>query len=187
MQFSDEALIVEIRSGSKSAYGQLMERYERLVFSIAVSVVRNTDDALDISQNVFLKAYQKLDLYTGKGAFKAWLARIAHNESISWLRQQRRHEDIDDLTPNIAPSVAPDQELQVVKDERWKILSAEIGRLNPKQQIALTMRYFQGMPIRDIAGVLECSEGNVKSLLFRGVDKLRNQLRAQRRMGHEGM
>ena len=75
----------------------------------------------------------------------------------------------------------------MVKDERWKILSAEIGRLNPKQQIAVTMRYFQGMPIRDIAGVLECSEGNVKSLLFRGVDKLRNQLRAQRRMGHEGM
>ena len=187
MQFSDEALIEEIRSGSKSAYGQLMERYERLVFSIAVSVVRNTDDALDISQNVFLKAYQKLDLYTGKGAFKAWLARIAHNESISWLRQQRRHEDVDELTPNMAPSVAPDQELQVVKDERWKILSVEIGRLNPKQQMAVTMRYFQGMPIRDIAGVLECSEGNVKSLLFRGVDKLRNQLRAQRRMGHEGM
>jgi RNA polymerase sigma-70 factor (ECF subfamily) len=187
VKFSDEALIEEIRSGSKSAYGQLMERYERLVFSIAVSVVRNTDDALDISQDVFLKAYQKLDLYSGKGAFKAWLARIAHNESIDWLRKQKQHEDVNELAPGITPSVAPDQELQVVKDERWKILSAEIGRLNLKQQIALKMRYFQGMPIRDIAGVLECSEGNVKSLLFRGVDKLRNQLRAQRRMGHEGM
>ena len=187
MQFSDEALIEEIRSGSKSAYGQLMERYERLVFSIAVSVVRDADDALDISQDVFLKAYQKLDLYSGKGTFKGWLARIAHNDSIDWLRKQQRHEDVNELAPGITPSVAPDQELQVVKDERWKILSAEIGRLNRNQQMAVTMRYFQGMPIRDIASVLECSEGNVKSLLFRGVDKLRNQLRAQRRMGHDGM
>ena len=187
MQFSDEALIEEIRSGSKSAYGRLMERYERLVFSVGVSYARNTDDALDISQNVFLKAYQKLDLYTGKGAFKAWLMRIAHNESISWLRKHKRHEDVDELTPDISPSVQPDQELQVVKDERWKILLGEISRLKPKQQMAVSMRYFQGLPIRDIAGVLECSEGNVKSLLFRGLEKIRNQLQAQRRISHEGM
>lgn len=187
MQFSDEALIEETRSGSKSAYGQLMERYERVVFSVAVSYARNTDDALDISQNVFLKVYQKLDLYKGQGTFKAWLVRIAHNESISWIRKLKRHQDVDELTPNLAPAVGPDQELQIVKEERWKILSGEISRLNPKQQMALTMRYFQGMPIREIAGAIECSEGNVKSLLFRGLEKLRSQLQAQRRLGHERM
>jgi RNA polymerase sigma-70 factor (ECF subfamily) len=187
VQFSDEALIEEIRSGSKSAYGQLMERYERLVFSVGVSYARNTEDALDITQNVFLKAYEKLDLYRGKGAFKAWLMRIAQNESVSWLRRQKRHEDYDELTPDVAPSIQPDQELQVVKDERWKMLLGEIDRLNTKQQMAVTMRYFQGFPIRDIAGVLECSEGNVKSLLFRGLEKIRNQLQSQRRLGHEGM
>jgi RNA polymerase sigma-70 factor (ECF subfamily) len=187
VQFSDEALIEEIRSGSKSAYGQMMERYERLVFSVAVSYARNTDDALDISQNVFLKVYEKLDLYKGKGVFKAWLVRIAHNESVSWLRRQKRHRDYDELTPDKVPSIQAEQELQVVKDERWKILLGEIGRLNAKQQMALKMRYFQGMPIREIAGVLECSEGNVKSILFRGIGKLRDHLQEQRRLGHEGM
>jgi RNA polymerase sigma-70 factor (ECF subfamily) len=185
VQFSDEALIEETRGGSKSAYSRLMERYERLVFSVSVSRVRNTDDALDITQNVFLRAYQKLDLYRGEGTFKAWLVRIAHNESVSWLRKEKRNEDIDELTPNVEPSVGPEQELQVVKDERWKMLLDEIGRLNPKQQMAV--RYFQGLPIRDIAGVMECSEGNVKSLLFRSVNKLRNQIDSRRRTGHEGM
>jgi RNA polymerase sigma-70 factor (ECF subfamily) len=187
VKFSDEALIEETRSGSKSAYDRLMERYERLVFSVSVSYVRNTDDALDVTQNVFLRVYEKLDLYRGEGTFKAWLVRIAHNESISWLRKQKRNEDIDEFTPDMAPSVGPEQELQVVKDERWKMLLGEIGRLNPKQQMAVTLRYFQEMPIRDIARVLECSEGTVKSLLFRGVDKLRNQMHSQRRTGHEGM
>lgn len=187
MQFSDEALIEETRSGSKSAYGRLMERYERLVFSVSVSYVRNSDDALDITQDVFLRVYQKLDLYRGDGTFKAWLVRIAHNESISWLRRQKRNQDIDELTPDMAPSVGPEQEIRVVKDERWKMLLDEIGHLNPKQRMALTMRYFQEMPIREIAGVMECSEGNVKSLLFRGVDKLRNQMHSRRRTGYEGM
>jgi len=187
VQFSDEALIEEIRSGSKIAYGKLMKRYERLVFAVAVSYARNVDDALDISQNVFLRVYEKLDLYKGRGAFKAWLARIAHNESVSWLRKQRRHQYHDELTPDKVPAIRPEQELQVAKDERWEILLGEISRLNSKQRMAMSMRYFQGMPIRDIAGALECSEGNVKSILFRSLEKIRNQLQAQRRIGHEGM
>lgn len=180
-KISDEALINKIRSGSKSAYGQLMERYERLVFKVAVSCTRNVDDAMDITQDVFLKTWQKLDLYHGTGSFKAWLVRIAHNESISWLRRQRRFEDYDRMSPDNAPRHGAEQESRLIESERRRMMQKEILKLNSKQQVAVTLRYFDGMPIRQIAGVLECSEGNVKSILFRSLEKMRNGLHAQRR------
>ena len=89
VQFSDEALVDEARSGSKLAFGLLMKRYERLVYSIALARVRNPDSAMDITQNVFIKAHTNLGTFTGAGPFKAWLSRIAYNESISWFRAQK--------------------------------------------------------------------------------------------------
>ena len=181
VHFSDEALIEEVQAGSRSAYGRLMERYERLVFKVGVSYTRNEDDALDISQNVFMKAYQKLDLFKGKGSFKGWLLRIAHNESISWLRKQRHFQDYDELTSDETPRLDADQESRVIARERWHLLQNEIIKLNARQQMAVILRYFEGMPIKEIAGVLECSDGVVKSILFRSLEKMRSRLHEQRR------
>ena len=88
VQLSDEALVDEIRARSQLAFGLLIKRYQRLVYRIGFHHVRNSEAALDVTQNVFLKAHQKLDSLKGSGAFKSWLLRIAHNESVSWLRKQ---------------------------------------------------------------------------------------------------
>jgi RNA polymerase sigma-70 factor (ECF subfamily) len=181
VDLNDEALIQKIRSGSQPAYGGLIERYERLVVKIVLSYTRNLEDAFDVSQEVFFKVYQKLDMYTGTGSFKGWLIRIIHNECVSWLRKQKRLGDFEELSPDNTPSHPADQESGLVKSERAQMLQNEILRLNPTQQMAVTLRYFEGMPIREIAEVLECSDGNVKSILFRSLDKMRKRLDPQRR------
>ncbi len=184
-QLSDEALIKKIRSGSKSAYGRMMERYERLVMKIVLSYTRNVEDAFDVSQDVFFKAYRKLDQYKGTGSFKAWLLRITHHESISWLRKQKRFQDHEAFSPANTPRLQANQDSILIEGERRQMLQNEILNLNTRQQTAVTLRYFEGMPIREIAGVLECGEGVVKSILFRGLDKMRKRLKTQRRNDDE--
>ncbi len=178
---NDEALIQKIRSGSKPAYSRLMERYERLVIKIALSYTRNMEDAFDISQEVFFKVYQKLDMFSGAGSFKGWLLQITRNECISWLRKQKRAGDIEELSIENTPRLSADQESGLIKGEDSLMLQNEILKLNPRQQMAVTLRYFEGMPIREIAGVLECSDGNVKSVLFRSLEKMRKRLNLQER------
>ncbi len=178
---SDEALIKKIRSGSRATYGQLMERYERLVMKVVLSYTHNVEDAFDVSQDVFFKAYRKLDQFRGTGQFKAWLLRITHNESISWLRKQKRFQEHETFSPENSPCLPADQDTALMKAERRRMLQDEILQLNARQQTAVTLRYFEGMPIREIAGVLECGEGVVKSILFRSLEKMRKRLHTQRR------
>jgi RNA polymerase sigma-70 factor (ECF subfamily) len=181
LTFSDETLIEEIRGGSRIAFDQLMQRYQQLVFRTAYSYCRQPEDALDISQDVFIKVYRKLGSYAGRGAFRSWLLRIAHNESVNWVRKHRRQRDIEELTPANTPGYAATQERDLLKRERGELLLGELGELNPRQRAAMTLRYFEEMSIREIAEVLECSQGVVKSILFRGLERLRHRLVLQRR------
>ena len=185
--FSDEDLVEEIRAGSQVAFGVLMKRYERMVYRIGFSYAKQPEHAMDITQNVFLKTYEKLALFKGTGSFKAWLMRITHNESTNWLRKNRRHKEEVELTPLNAPNLQPVQEKEVARREHRELLMNELQELNPKQQIAISLRYFEDMTIREIAGVLECTDGVVKSILFRSLEKLRNRLTLKRRDNHEGM
>ena len=181
VQFADEALVDEIRAGSQLAFGLLMKRYQRLVYRIAFHHARNSEAALDVTQNVFLKAYQKLDSFKGSGTFKSWLLRIAYNESISWLRQHRNDRLTDELTEINAPCLRAVQEDEVDRIDDQALIHRELARLSERQRQAVSMRYFEGCSVREVAAVLECSEGSAKSILFRSLEKLRNRLTFQRR------
>ena len=86
-----------------------------------------------------------------------------------------------------APNLQAVQESEVTRRERRELLMNELQELNPRQQMVISMRYFDDMPIREIAAVLECTEGTVKSILFRSIEKLRNRLTLKRSENHEGM
>ena len=176
MHLSDQDLIDEIRGGSRAAFGQLMERHERRVYHLAWSYVRQEDAALDICQNVFVKVHRGLGSFDRRAAFTTWLTRIACNESLNWLRSQRRHRSCEELTDVNAPACLPVQEAQVLGDERHRRLLAEVDRLNDSQRQAVLLRYFEQMPLRQVAEVMDCSEGAVKSLLFRSLEKLRRTM-----------
>jgi RNA polymerase sigma-70 factor (ECF subfamily) len=178
---SDEALVDEIHSGSTLAFGVLMKRYERLVYRIAFDYAKNPDCAMDITQNVFLKAHKNLHSYSGSGVFKAWLLRIAYNESISWFRQQRNERVTDELTLVNTPVLGAVQADEVARQEYQDIILSELKKLSSKQRLAVSLRYFEDFSLREIATVLNSSEGSVKSILFRSLEKLRNTTTFQRR------
>lgn len=181
MERTDRALIEETLAGELSSYDELMRRYERAVYRVCLLYGGSKENALDISQNVFLKCYRSLEAFRGDSTFKTWLTRIAYNEGLNWLRTRKRkgeHEELDEHAAGRFPETAslPGQERELMERERKTILFQKLDELNPRQRTAVTLRYFKQMPVREIAQVLQCSEGNVKNMLFRSVRKLRQAL-----------
>jgi len=175
LEQSDDVLVQQALAGALEPFNQLMLKYERLVCKVAMNYVRNKDNALDVTQNVFFKVYKKLDHVTEPGMFKPWLLRITYNESINWLRKNRRDEEMEDLEERAMTLGGPaEQEARVLKSEDQSLVLEGLKALNPKYKLAVALRYAEGMRIKEIADVMDCSEGMVKSLLFRGVRKLRN-------------
>jgi RNA polymerase sigma-70 factor (ECF subfamily) len=174
---SDESLVRQTLAGSLRSFEQLMRRYEKLVCKVAHGYVRDLDRALDVTQDVFLKVYRNLDRVQSGDMFKPWLLRITYNESINSLRRQRRHDGALDLAEheNLQES-SPDQEHRLLAGEAKRKVVDALRELSPKYRLAVALRYADGMRVREIAEVMECSEGVVKSLLFRGVRQLRDRV-----------
>lgn len=182
---NDLDLIDEIRAGSRAAFEQLIRRHEHHVYRVAYAYVGDADSAMDVVQNVFIKTHRKLDAFEGRSTFRTWLTRIAQNEGLNWLQEKKRQGTQDELTPANTPDAQPMQELSLIESERSRDLLAEVHRLNPRQRRAVLLRYFEKMPVREIGEVLECSEGQVKNILFRSLQKLRQRLPRQGRWDRE--
>ena len=177
MVTTDEALVRAVQEGGLEAFDQLMLRYQKLICKVAMNYVKDKQSALDVTQNVFLKAYQHMDSVTTEGMFKPWLLRIAYNESINWLRKRKRQEGREEFVDlDQAVRIGADQEAGVLREEDQRRLLAGLDQLNPKYRLALALRYAEGMRIREIAAVMGCSEGVVKSLLFRGVRRIKQHV-----------
>jgi RNA polymerase sigma-70 factor (ECF subfamily) len=173
---NERALIAEMRAGSVAAFEDLMKTYEGLVYRICFGYARNREDALDITQEVFVKVYEKIESFRGSGSFKGWLLRITHNESLNWIRSRARHAGHDELTIANSPQFKAQQEADLSQQESRDLIATALLHLNPKQRKALTLRYFERMSIREIATLLECTEGTTKNILFRSLRKLRDQM-----------
>ncbi len=179
MDVSDADLISRSRSGDLTAFDALMARYQGLVFTVARVCVRDRDAALDISQNTFLKAFERLESLRDKASFRPWIGRIARHEAITWARRNRhRRQSMGFVDPDetVLADAAPSQEAQMLSDERDSRLAEQLRRLNRRYRLTMSLRYVEGMSIAEIAAVLRCSEGMVKNILFRSVRKLRHEL-----------
>jgi RNA polymerase sigma-70 factor (ECF subfamily) len=173
---SDHLLVEESRGGSPVAFDQIMRRYERLVYTVAWTYTHERESALDVTQEVFLKAYRKLGGYRGAGSFRAWLIRITCRETLNWLRKHRRMLEAEELPPDIpALPGGGDQEADFLLAEDIARMRAGIAGLPARQRLAVSLRYFEGMSVREMAAALGCTEGTGKNLLFRALQKLRGQ------------
>jgi RNA polymerase sigma-70 factor (ECF subfamily) len=177
----DHVLIEEVRAGSAGAFEEIMKRYERLVYVTSFAYAASPEDALDITQNVFVKVYEKAATFRGTGSFKAWLLRITHNEGLNWVRGEARHGAHAELTPSNSPGIAASQDSALFREERWELLREALLNLNPRQRQAVVLRYFERIPIREIASILDCTEGTAKNILFRSLRKLHRHLVPHRR------
>ena len=176
LDFSDRDLVREIRAGSSVAFERLMRRYERLVYRVAYGFTGDGESAMDVTQNTFLKVHLRLGSWRREGDLKNWIARIAANEAMNWTRSRRRHPTtaIDDEDLFLQPD--PPQEGELRGREVREALHRSLSTLTPRHRLAVVLRYFQGMPTREISSVLQCSEATARNILFRSLQKLRSVL-----------
>jgi RNA polymerase sigma-70 factor (ECF subfamily) len=184
-QHPDVALVERVRAGDISAYDTLVRKYERQVFRIAQHITQNREDAEDVMQDAFLKAYEKLDQFQGNSKFYTWLVRIAVNESLMRLRKRRTgkmvsiDEDLETdegTVPRDLADWAPDPEQNYTQTELGQILEKTIKGLPPGFKVVFELRDVQGLSTEDTAEALGLSVPAVKSRLLRVRLQLRERL-----------
>ena len=181
----DVALISRVREGDVSAYDTLVRKYERQIFRIAQHITQNREDAEDVMQDAFLKAYEKLDQFQGNSKFYTWLVRIAVNESLMRLRKRRTgkmvsiDEDIETeegSVPRDLADWAPDPEQNYNQAELGEILRKTIQGLPQGFRIVFVLRDVEGLSTEETAETLGLSIPAVKSRLLRARLQLRERL-----------
>jgi len=171
-EVEDRDLIAKARRGDVEAFNLLVSRWEKRVFNYLVRLVSNREDALDLSQDVFLKAYQNLPKLDDAARFSGWLFRIAHNEAFSMLRRRRPEADLAD-EPRAADFDAGRGLLPV---ELSLAVESALGRLNEDQREAVLLKVYQGFKFEEMAEILGCPVSTVKSRLYTALDLLKATL-----------
>lgn len=168
-EVEDRDLIAQARRGNVEAYNLLVSRWERRVYSYLVRLVGHREDAMDLSQDVFLKAYQNLGKLDDPARFSAWLFRIAHNEAFSLLRKRRPEGEMSEPAPvDRGPALLP-MELSLAVEGALK-------RLSDDQREAVLLKVYQGLKFDEMAEVLGCPVSTVKSRLYTALDLLKTTL-----------
>jgi len=181
----DLALVEKVRAGDVAAYDALVRKYERQIFRIAQHITQNREDAEDVMQDAFVKAFEKLDQFQGNSKFYTWLVRIAVNESLMRLRKRRtgRVVSMDDeiLTeegsvPRDFADWAPNPEDNYSQAELAEILKKTIQGLPPGFRVVFVLRDVDGLSTEETAQTLGLSIPAVKSRLLRARLQLRERL-----------
>ena len=166
----DADLIGKARRGDVEAYNLLVSRWEKRVYNYLLRITANREDALDLSQDVFLKAYQNLKRLDDPERFAPWLFRIAHNEACSLLRKRRPEADTE-----LCPEMERADDGVYPLETRLAVASA-LGRLSEDHREAVVLKIYQGFKFEEIAEILSCPVSTVKSRLYTALDLLKNEL-----------
>ena len=171
----DAAMVTAVLGGDPEAYRVLVERYERRIYHVVYGMVRSSEDAHDLAQDAFIKAFQNLHRFRLESKFYTWLCRIAMNVSIDHLRKQkhRRHSEFDDSRRGsqggqvVRLHSAPDDPAANVAQSRmFKTIMDAVDTLPDDQKQVLILRELEEMPYKEIAEILGIPEGTVMSRLY---------------------
>jgi len=174
---SDESLLSLIQNGDKYAYHVIMQRYLSKIWRLAVSVLKNEQDADDAVQDIFLKLWQSCDLWdsNGSASFSTWLYKMALNKCIDIRRSKmRKAETSQDSAPE--QTAREDAYKSVLRQELSKSLSVLMKKLPDQQKRVIFLHYFREMNVAEIADYMNASEQSVRSLLKRGRKNLREKV-----------
>jgi RNA polymerase sigma-70 factor (ECF subfamily) len=183
---SDNELVQEVRNGRRQAFTELMRRYQERVYWVARRIVGSHDDADDIVQETFVKAYLALGEFRGDSSFFTWIYRIAVNLSLNALRKRQvlNYLQESELLSRILPS--PDNpEKSLEASETESALQRAVATLPEKQKAVFIMRYFDEMSYEEIGRVLKTSVGGLKANYFHALRKVREYLRHEIQNGED--
>jgi RNA polymerase sigma-70 factor (ECF subfamily) len=189
----DRELVDAARAGDRDAFRTLFERHHRRAYSLALGVVRNADDALDVVQDAFIKAHRHLERFEGTSSFYTWLYRIVMNLSIDHIRKHRRTRPVDfsdpvaDAALEAAEAEAGDEGLlprilggnpgrALLDVEIRERIEKALGELSDNHRAVLVMRELEGMSYEEMAQVMACSKGTIMSRLFHARKNMQKRL-----------
>ena len=181
----DKEIIERVKNGDKKAYDLLVLKYQQRVINLISRFVKNYADALDVSQETFIKAYKALPNFRGESAFYTWLYRIAVNTAKNHLTVQSRKitksdydvAEIEQIEGNMTLTEQTTPENLLIKDELQETVLNTIENLPEDLKSAIMLREIEGLSYEEIAAVMECPVGTVRSRIFRARETIDNKIK----------
>jgi RNA polymerase sigma factor (sigma-70 family) len=173
---SDEQLIMQVRQGQATAFSMLVKRYEQYAFTLALRFVKNREDAHEVAQDAFLRAFRYLPDFRGDAKFSTWLYKIVYSTALNFLR--KHNPDLvsldDELRPiQIPDATSPDAAHALETHDRNTALQAAIAMLSPDDASIITLFYLYEQSLEEICQVMELSNTNAKTKLCRARQRLK--------------
>jgi RNA polymerase sigma-70 factor (ECF subfamily) len=165
MQATDDLMLIrQCLEGRREAFEELIARYQKAVFNVALRLVKDYQDAQDLAQTVFIKAYEKLDRFDARHKFFSWIYRLAVNESLNFIKRRRRFEKLDESAGYAAVEPASDkndEESEMSRNVQNALMDLEIDH-----RAVIVLKHFENLSYQEIGYILDLPEKTVKSRLF---------------------
>ena len=182
MTWTDEELVARSRTGDMDSFNQLILRWERPIYALAYRVIGREDDARDVCQEAFLRAFRALPGFKGQAKFSSWIYRIALNLCRDWIRRKKRTpvsqlpEDVD--LSELAAEQGPTESVEdlVARRELSAVVEEAMALLPEEQRTAVILKEYHGMTFQEIADMQGCPLSTVKTRLYQGLTVLRRHL-----------
>jgi RNA polymerase sigma-70 factor (ECF subfamily) len=182
MASTDEELVARSRGGDLDSFNQLVLRWERPIYALAYRVIGREEDARDVAQETFLRAFRALSGFKGQAKFSSWLYRITLNLCRDWIRRERRApvaqapEGVDLI--ELASEAEPVESIEdlVARRELGRAVAKAMAMLPEEQRTAIVLKEYHGLTFQEIADLLDCPLSTVKTRLYQGLGVLRKQL-----------
>lgn len=183
---SDTELVEEAQNGCETAFGELHHRHASKVYGVIFQRIRNQDASLDLLQETWVKAWNRLYQFKGDSPFTTWITRIAINVCLDYVRKQNRHpveESLEELSEKNGdgvwtPAVNRDPLKDIANCEMSEILVEAMEQISEGHRKTLSLMYFEHKGYKEIAKIMRCTQGTVMSRLFYGKKSLEKQIRA---------
>lgn len=182
MTWTDEELVARSIGGDHDSFNELVKRWERPIFALAYRQIGREEDARDVCQETFLRAYRALNGFRGQAKFSTWLYRIAINLCRDWMRRERRApvvqtpEDVDLMDLAAAREGSETIEDRVARHDLSRAVERAMALLPDEQRTAIVLKEYQGLTFREIADLVGCPLSTVKTRLYQGLTVLRREL-----------
>jgi RNA polymerase sigma factor (sigma-70 family) len=175
----DKHYIARILKGESEAYAFLVKKYKSMAYSLALKLVKNREDAEEVAQDAFVKAYQSLGQFRGSSRFSTWLYRIVYNTSISKLRSTGAEVVSleDSAVEERESSEVMDAYYMLKEQDRKKFLDIVLERLDPDENFLVTLYYYDGKDLGEISGITGMTKNNAKVKIFRARQKMLGMLK----------
>jgi RNA polymerase sigma-70 factor (ECF subfamily) len=182
MTWTDEELVARSIGGDADSFNELIHRWERPIYALAYRQIGREEDARDVCQETFLRAFRALKGFRGQAKFSSWLYRIALNLCRDWMRRERRTpvvqvlEDVDLIDLATAREPSESIEDRVARHDLTRIVERAMALLPEEQRTAIVLKEYHGLTFQEIADLVGCPLSTVKTRLYQGLAVLRREL-----------